>query len=209
MGRLVAQSDSPLARVNQVDQVKAFMLFAYFGGDAVKTACACSVDVSLIESLAHDFRWLDRIKGQNRLDTDEGRKLEQDANRARNYVLAQRLGLLLEHIVLKASENPETWAEMNCVEVDSETNTKTFTSKPLVEIAKAAEIIQNMTYRATGDKLAGQASTTGASDGAVTNLMVNVYAGLDKLKGVAEKVAKKMDPNTTIILDAVTEPAQP
>ncbi len=199
----------PLAKVDQVDQVKAFMLFSYFGGDTTKVACACSVDVSLIDSLAHDFNWAARIKGQNRLDTDEGRKLEQDANRARNYVLAQRLGLLLEHIVLGAAKDPEKWAEMHCTDVDPQTGDKTFTSKPLVEIAKAAEIIQNMTYRATGDKLAGQASTTAASDGSVTNLMVNVYAGLDKLKQTAQKVAEKMDPNATIVLDAVTEAEQP
>lgn len=202
---LVKQSDSPLALVNQVDQVKAFMLYAYFGGDTTKTAQACAVDVRVIDSLAHDFHWMAQIKGQNRLDTDEGRKAEQEANRARNYVLAQRLGTLLEHIVLKASNDPEKWAEMNCVEVNPETNEKTFTSKPLVEIAKAAQIIQDMTYRATGDKLAAQASTTEASDGKVTNLMTNVYLNLGKLEETAKKVAKHIDPNTTVVIDAVTD----
>src|SRR6478609_2870715 len=170
-----------LANVDKVDQVKAFSLFAYFGGDCTKTAQACAVDVRLIESLAHDFNWLGQIKGQNRLDTDEGRKAEQEANRARNYVMAIRLGKLVEHVVLKAADNPEAWANINCMEVDKETGEKTFTSKPLVEIAKAAQIIQDMTYRATGDKLAAQASTTEASDGKVTNLMTNVYLNLGKL----------------------------
>lgn len=180
-----------LANIDKVDQVKAFMLFAYFGGDAVKTANTCSVEVSLIESLAHDFRWRDQIKGQNRLDTDDGRKAEQEANRARNYVMAQRIGSLIEHVVLDAAKDPAAWAEKHCTDVDEEGN-KTFTSKPLVEIAKAAQIVQDMTYRATGDKLAATASTTEASDGKVVNLMVNVYQGLADLEKTAKKMAKQV-----------------
>jgi hypothetical protein len=203
----VTNSDSALALVNKVDQVKAFMLFAYFGGDTVKTAQACAVDVRLIESLAHDFNWLGQIKGQNRLDTDEGRKAEQEANRARNYVMAVRLGNLLEHITLKASQNPEQWADVNCIDVDPVTGEKTFDSKPLVEIAKAAQIISDMTYRATGDKMAATASTTTASDGAVTNLMINVYSGLDKLEKTAKKLATQMSPDDpTAPLEAVVVP---
>ena len=120
-------------------------------------------------------------------------------------MLAQRLGTLLEHITLKASQNPEAWAEMNCVEVDEE-GVKTFSSKPLVEIAKAAQIISDMTYRATGDKLAANASTNDASDGKVTNLMTNVYLNLGKLEETAKRVAKRVDPAVDGVLDAVTEP---
>lgn len=194
--------------VQEVDQVKAFMLYAYFGGDAVKTAQVCSTETKTIVALAHDFQWADRIKGQNRMDTDEGLKLEQQANRARNYVMAQRIGTLIEHVALRAAEDPEKWADVNCIDVDPETGEKTFDPKPLVEIAKAAQIVQDMTYRATGDKLAAVASTTEASDGKVTNLMINVYAGLDKLKHAAEKTAKRLDPNSVIVLDAVTNPDQ-
>jgi hypothetical protein len=198
-----------LANVDKVDQVKAFMLFAYFGGDHTKTAQACAVDVRLIESLAHDFNWLGQIKGQNRLDTDEGRKLEQEANRARNYVMAQRIGTLIEHVVLKAAQDPEAWAGINCMHVDQETGLKTFDSKPLVEIAKAVQIVQDMTYRATGDKLAGTASTTEASDTKVTNLMVNVYQGLDKLSQTAKKMAKQVhEVPAVVVLDTITNPAK-
>lgn len=208
MSGLVTQSESPLAYVNKVDQVKAFSLFAYFGGDCTKTAQACATDVRIIESLAHDFNWLGQIKGQNRLDTAEGMKAEQEANRARNYVTAQRLGRLLEHIVLGAAKDPDAWAAMHCTDIDAETGEKTFTSKPLVEIAKAAQIIQDMTYRATGDKLAAQASTTEASDGKVTNLMTNVYLNLGKLEVAAKKVTDHIDAPASIVLDAVTEPAK-
>ncbi len=197
-----------LANVDKVDQVKAFSLFAYFGGDCTKTAQACAVDVRLIESLAHDFNWLGQIKGQNRLDTDEGRKAEQEANRARNYVMAIRLGKLLENIVLGAAKDPEKWAEMHCTDIDAETGEKTFTSKPLVEIAKAAQIIQDMTYRATGDKLAATASTTEASDGKVTTLMTNVYVNLGKIADVAKKVTAHVDAPAEAVLDAVTNPVK-
>jgi len=202
---LVERSESSLAYVNKVDQVKAFMLFAFFGGDIEKTARTCAVDSKIITALAHDFRWLDQIKGQHRLDTPEGLKAEQELNRARNYVAAQRIGLILEAITLRAAEDPTKWAEMNCVEIDKETGEKTFTSKPLVEISKAAQIVQDMTYRALGDKMAGTASTTGASDGSVTNLMINVYEGLGKLKQAAKKVSGVTDAPVDIEVAAAVD----
>lgn len=190
---LVARSDSPNALVNKVDQVKAFHLYAFFGGDAEKTARTCGVETRIIESLAHDFNWPAQIKGQHRLDTDEGRKIEQDINRARNYVMAQRIASIIEHITLKAAEDPEKWAEINCVDIDPETDQKIFSSKPLVEIAKAAQIVQDMTYRALGDKVAGNATTTLTGDDKVTHLMVNVYQGLGKLNTAMKQVARVVE----------------
>jgi hypothetical protein len=99
---------------------------------------------------------------------------------------------MLSVIVLEATEKPEEWAERNLVSVDEEGN-KTFSPKPLLEIAKAAQTIQDMTYRALGDKIAAKSDTTPAAAGEITTLSVNIYAGLEKLGKSVKKVDRVVD----------------
>lgn len=196
-------SDSPLAIANQVDQVKAFSLFCFAGGDVEKTAVLCQVDVRIIQALAHDFRWLDKIKGQNRLDTPEGLKAEQEANRARNYVMAQRYQSMLENVILD-HEHSDRFAETMCVELvpikgtkDPVEYEKVFTGKPLLELAKALQVTSDMTYRALGDKTAAKADVNPENGERAQNLAINIYAGLQKL-GATMKHVDKQAPTAAI-----------
>lgn len=178
----------PAKTAEQVDQVKVFHLFAFFGGDSLRTAAAARVDHRIVEALAHDFNWLSQIKGMNRLDTPDGLEAEQAANRAANYVMAQRLRDVISSVVLDA-EKDDTFAKTLCIDVDADGN-KTFTPKPLVEIAKASEIVHNLSYRALGDKIGAKSDTVASVDGdRITNLAVNIY---QKLTAAAEAV-KRVD----------------
>lgn len=175
-----------LAYANQVDQVKAFFLYAYSAGDIDRTAAVCRVDRRIIEALEHDFDWKDKIKGINRLDTPEGLKAEQEANRTSNYVMAKRFASLLENVVLD-SEKTDRFIETMCIELVPIKDKpgeyeKVFTSKPLVELAKAMQAVQDMTYRALGDKVAAHADAV-PKEGQErsTNLAIHIYAGLQKL----------------------------
>lgn len=190
-------SDSPLAIANQVDQVKAFMLFCFAGGDVDKTAALCQVDVRIIQALAHDFLWLDKIKGQNRLDTPDGLKAEQEANRARNYTMAQRYGKMLENVILD-HEHSDRFAETMCVELvpikgtkDPVQYEKVFTGKPLLELAKAMQVVTDMSYRALGDKTATKAEVNPEGGQRAQNLAINIYAGLQKLGATMKNVDKQ------------------
>lgn len=202
-----------------VDQVKAFMLFAYSGGDLQKTAAICQVPITIIQSLAHDFNWLDKIKGQNRLDTPEGLKAEQEANRAANYVIAQRYRKMLESVILDTETN-DRFADTLCVELVPIPGTrpveyeKVFTGKPILELAKAVQVVNDMTYRALGDRVAGQADVTPRDDpGKSTNLAVHIYAGLEKMKAklvTAENHAPSLELEAKVVeaveaKDGVTE----
>jgi hypothetical protein len=188
-------SDQPppsKALIHRVDHVRVFNMFCFFGGDVVRTAQAAACDQRIVEALAHDFDWLRKIKGRNRLDTEDGLKREQEGNRAANYHMAKQVMTMIDAIVLQATERPEEWAERHCVEVDKDGN-KTFSTKPLVEIAKAVQIAQDMTYRALGDKIAAKAETTEASRGEATQLAINIYAGLEKLGQSAKRVDRVID----------------
>ncbi len=182
--------------VNRVDQVKVFNLFAFFGGDVERTASAAQCDVRIVEALAHDFTWLDKLKGRNRLDTADGLKAEQENNRAANYHVAKQMMEMISSIVNVIQDDPAKWCEHEgIVEVkdkDGVVISSAFSPKPLVEIAKATQIVQDMSYRALGDKMATQAATTGATNGEVTNLAINIYAGLQNMAKAAKTVDREV-----------------
>lgn len=197
----MGESESSLALANQVDQVKAFMLYAYFGGDALKCANACRVDIRIIQALEHDFSWADKIKGQNRLDTPEGLKMEQELNRAANYTMAKRFAAVLESVVLDA-ESTERFIETLCIELvpikgKPGEYEKVFTAKPLLELAKAMQTINDMSYRALGDKTAAKADTVPDDTGKSTSLAIHIYGALAKM-GQAVKVAERMVPQAEL-----------
>jgi hypothetical protein len=185
-------SSTQLSIAGKVDQVKVFNLFAFFGGDVQRTAEVAQCDHRIVEALAHDFMWHAKLKGMNALSNPDGLKREQENNRAANYLVAKQMMAMLESIVLDATDKPEEWAARHCVTVDEKGN-KTFSPKPLLEIAKAAQTVQDMTYRALGDKVAARSDTTEASSGERTNLAINIYAGLQKLGESVKKVDKAID----------------
>src|SRR5574343_580707 len=107
--------------VKRIDHVKVFNLYVFF--------------------------WADKITGRSRLDTPDGLKREQEHNRAANYYVAKQLMDMLTSIVCDATTDPENWTRVNCVELDEQGN-KTCSPKPLLEIAKAAQAIQDKIGRA-------------------------------------------------------------
>lgn len=136
-----------------------FLLWQHFGGDSKRTAAASGVSLAIVESLAHDFQWKDLSRGRLGLKDE---KLEKEVNRAHNYVQSQRIRKVIDLVVQELESNP---AQLQSAmrKVDEEGNVS-FSAKALVELAKAAEAAQNMSYRALGDKVANEADTTEKTD---------------------------------------------
>ena len=185
-----------LSAVERIDQVKVFDLFCFFGGDVKRTADVARCDARIVDALAHDFQWALKIKGQNRLDVPDGLKAEQENNRALNYLMSRKLLEVINGVVLEAATDPDAWAQIHCVETDEDGH-KTFSPKPLVEIAKAAQIAQDMTYRALCDKIAATATTSDVNEKGVSNLAINIYAGLEKLAGASARLDRNTEINVT------------
>lgn len=190
---------------NMVDQVKAFMLFTYFGGDAKKTASAARCDVRVIEALAHDFNWNEKIIGTNRLDTPEGIKAEREANRAANYVMGKRLITILETLY-NESEDSVKFLTKICTMVDLKGNTY-LSTKPLMEIAKTFQMAGDITYRALGDKIAVEANVAEEISGdRVKALASGIYGAMAKLHAQVKKtdlVAPAINISSTAISTAL------
>jgi DNA topoisomerase IB len=159
----------------KVDEVRLFMLFALFGGKLERVAAVGNVPLEVVTALAHDFNWKDKINGKNDLTTDEGKEYEKALNRVSSYVSATRMANVFGRIIDALDSDPE-YARAFCTSIDDETGEKSFNTKNLVELAKGMQIVDDLRYRALGDKVAQAADTTGAKSQA--QLVLNVYQTL-------------------------------
>lgn len=153
---------APLPAIpSATDQVRLFMLFTYLGGDAARTAIAGRVDQSIIERLAHDFGWAEKIGGRGALDTESGINTERLINRVATYATAQRAESVLTNLFNELAADPK-FARQFCTQIDEDGITS-FNAKSLSDLIKAFEMISNVKYRALGDKVAQGADTTGSN----------------------------------------------
>lgn len=182
----------------RLDHARVFHLYAFFGGDTKRAACAAQCEERYVVALAHDFNWKDQIKGWNRLDTPEGLAAEQEANRAANYLIAKKMHDMYIAIIEEASQNPEIWAGVQGIKVDKNGN-KTFEPKVLTELSKAMQIVQDMTYRALGDKIPTKVAETTQTNpsGDPTSLAINIYAGLQAMADGAKRSDHVLDVTAT------------
>jgi len=157
-------SNAPLSVVDEkVDEVRLFMFFVLFGGDTKRVATVSQVDVSRIESLAHDFNWKSKLNGRGSLDTAKGQDAERVLNRITNYVAAERLKRVYGRLIDELDSDPE-FAKKFCTAVDDAGITSVNT-KNLVELSKGLQLCQDMGYRALQDTQAQAAElVNGAAD---------------------------------------------
>jgi uncharacterized protein with von Willebrand factor type A (vWA) domain len=135
------------------------------------------VPEKIVASLAHDFNWKDKAAGRQRLDTEEGQEHERTLNRVSSYIMGERLSRVFSNLIAELDSDP-TFAKAFCTAVDEDGNTK-FSTKNLVDLAKGAQIVNDIKYRALGDKLAQQADvSTGTANAA--DFALRVYKGLAK-----------------------------
>lgn len=174
------------------------MLFAMFGGKLERVAIVGGVPLEIVTALAHDFNWRAKINGKTDLTTDEGKEHEKTLNRVSSYVTATRMHNVMSNLVDALDSDP-AFARAFCTTIDDETGEKSFNTKNLVELAKGLQIVHDLKYRALGDKVAADATTTGAKTQA--DLVINVYQSLAKrfdrtlVVDTAAEVVKAIDGN--------------
>ena len=177
----------PKVALETVDQARAWMCYAAFSGDLEKTAIASKVPLSAIEALEHDFNWPAKLK---RLKTGAGESdAERVANRAINYLQAQRMREVMER-TLKLVEDPEELIKVLVKFKFAEEGDLTkidVNPKAILDLSKALETVQNMSYRALGDKIPTAAETVNSGDrGTSAASVVSVRSVLSALTEMQE-----------------------
>ena len=165
------------------------MCYASFSGDVEKAAIASKVPSEIIRALEHDFDWVTKLR---RLKSGAGvSDAEKTANRAVNYLQAQRLRDVLEES-LRLLENPEELTKM-LVQFkytrEGDVDCVTVNPKALLDLTKALESVQNMSYRALGDKLPASADVVNEKDKGVASTVSSVRDVIAALQDFAAKPA--------------------
>jgi len=143
--------------LTRVDQARTWMVYAAFDGDEEKTAIAAKVPVAAVRSLAHDYNWPHKLK---RLKSGAGESAaERTANRAVNYLQAQRMRDILERSMELLEDEEGLLRALVQVKLtrDGDVDSVNVNPKAVLELTKSLEVVQNMSYRALGDKVAAQA----------------------------------------------------
>lgn len=176
------------------------MCYASFSGDVEKTAISAKVPADIIRSLEHDFDWTTKLR---RLKSGAGvSDAEKTANRAVNYLQAQRLRDVLEES-LRLLEDPEKLAlALVKFKLTKEGDVAGIEVSPkaLLDLTKALESVQNMSYRALGDKLPTQADTVNEKDKGVASSVTSVRDVIAALQEFAATPAPKAI--ETVVSDA-------
>jgi hypothetical protein len=154
--------------LESVDQARAWMCYAAFGGDTEKASIASKVPLSALLTLEHDFNWPAKLK---RLKTGAGEsEAERVANRAVNYLQAQRMRDVLER-ALRLIESPDELLQAlikaKIAPDDGSIERIDVNPKAVLDLSKALETVQNMSYRALGDRVPVAADASHPKDNSV------------------------------------------
>jgi hypothetical protein len=129
-----------------IDVSKVFLAYLSLQGDVNRTALACDMAVEDVRDLAVQEHWatkIDQFAALREQDND----FQVSLNRVLNYVQSRQLSGLVDAVLRKLSDPGEL---MNALTVTTATGSS-FSTKPITDLVRAAEMIQNMTARALGD----------------------------------------------------------
>lgn len=154
-----------------INPCSLFLMWQALAGESRHVARATGVSVNVIESLRHDLRWDDLAGGKLGL---QDKKLQKEIVRAQNYAQGMRLQKILDCTLALLEED-------NCARLRASISATTpdgnvvLNTKPLVELAKATETVNNILYRSLGDKVAEEADSVADDSDRIRNLSLTVF----------------------------------
>jgi hypothetical protein len=153
-----------------VNPSSLYLLWLSLGGDCQLAAAAAHIRVEIVQALEHDFQWRDLAGGKLGLKDSH---LEQEVNRAQNFVQSQRLRKLIDGAITEL-EDLGALRDSLVESSGRDGSTLKITAKPLVELAKAAEAVHNLSYRALGDVIARNADSVSDETEKIKRLAIDI-----------------------------------
>lgn len=144
-----------VAKAN-LDVSKVFLTYINSGGNRFKTAAACSLPVDLVDDLARDEGWAEKLGQRNSLAKDESKSSEEINREILRLQAASQAARLKDEIdaVLLHLANLPPEEKLKYLFVQKPGGVKAPTGSFYVELAKAMETCHQAIYRAMGDQLA-------------------------------------------------------
>lgn len=172
-----------LIPTKSVDVLKVGAAYLHCLGDVPRTAVVAGVTQDVVRQLEREWDWASKLAEwqQTKLATKDDSD-EIKVNRTQNLIQARRLRDLLDKVVSSLLESDNEELVEFFTRYDKKTESRVAETKPLVDIARTAEIVHALTYRALGD------TQSDTSEGPKTQDVALAVAGalnkvLDKLPG--------------------------
>ena len=165
-------------RTRDVDVWRVAQAYLYSNGDVQRAALLVGTDPLVVKQLAKEHDWESQlswiVKPGAGPDDEERRKI----NRETNYLQAVQLRSLVDRVVHHLHDGG-TEALQGFLEAIDKKGNPVPSMKPLLELAKAAETVQLMTYAALDDSKA--VSELESTNGKVADLALSVARSMDRL----------------------------
>lgn len=176
------------------DNVSIFLTFVTFLGDVDKTAAALHMQPEDVKAMATVNGWIEKVDELNKLRTQEGgaAALAREINRTVNYVQTVRLRNMLDRAIRHVTRNEKRFRDFLRSHGKDATN---ISSRAPLDLVKAVETVQRMSYAALGDtvseRLEGDGAPGGGSRGKAQGSIHEVLNALSDARHSAE--AKTLD----------------
>lgn len=157
-------SNSEVSRKEQLDVSKIFLAYLVSHGDPIRTSQIAQCDPKDVLYLATSELWDSKLAEKGVLrgaSPEEARALTRELNRATNYVQALRMRELVDRTIKWCYDDEKNILNF-CIEVDKQ-GKKIFSTKPVLELVKAAEVAQTLLYRALGDVIPRDGTSGGGA----------------------------------------------
>lgn len=179
----------------KVDVLKVGSAYFHFLGDIPRTAVCARVPEDVVRQLVREHDWAAKLEAcqKTRLSL-KGEDDEKQINRTQNLLQSYRLRDLLDKVVSTLLESDEKDLVEFFTRTDPKTGDTVAETKPLVDIARTAEIVHTLTYRALGDTVAAKEGGQKSEDVALA-VAGALNKVLDRLPGPPApiKVAEVID----------------
>lgn len=151
--RAPLDNDLP-SRKEQLDVSKIFLAYIACFGDVVQTADVANCRIADVLYLSKSELWDKKLSESQTArgpTPEKAKERGREINRMANYIQAIRLRGLIDKTLQWVYENEENITKF-ASEINKQGN-RVFSTKPILDLAKSAETVQLMTYRALGDQL--------------------------------------------------------
>lgn len=193
------------SRKDRLDVSKIFLSYLACGGDIPKCADMADCTIGDVVYLARSEMW-DKKLSESALvrgSGDGAKDKAREMNRMACYVQAIRLRGLIDKTLQRIYEDPD-FIEAYCSEKNKQ-GKSVFSTKPVLDLVKAAEGVHAMTYRALGDKITeaegGVGATVSLRDLHLTLINANQNMPPDELLKQAEKATPAAEVKRTLEID--------
>lgn len=162
-----------------IDTAKVFIVYMTSIGDIEKTALQCELDPAVVEQLATEFKWVDKIKSISLLAKDgKPGSWEKSCNRSLAFCQAHLFRTLISRVLESLAD--KDGSELLACMASTKAGAVTLSAKLFSDLSSAMEKANHLAFVALGDETANrEAGATGKDDDlSIESLHASVISAL-------------------------------